>query len=338
MSLKIHNAMWPGLVGKGDEEGQEPPISLEKMIDYTVAAEVDGKKFDGVDYFLFKPHTDPDSSDDELRKIADLIQGKGLTIGTLVAPVWPGTVGDSAMGDSESTGKFLTAVRRACEIAKVFNEHGVRSYGTIRIDSAEFGVDKWKEDPVASTKKIAATFKEAGKIAADHGERLAAEGEICWAGMHSWKDMLDLLEEVGMPETVGFQADLAHTYLYLMGYNAPEHALLKEGYSDEEFWAAYKTMTDKLRPWTIDFHVAQNDGEVHGAGSHDKTGKHCQADDPNGKLDIVKCAGYWLEGAADRGIKHICWDGCMFPNEMLETASTWNTILDAMIKVRAAHA
>lgn len=336
MSLKIHNAMWPGLVGKGDDEGQEPPISLEDMINYTVAAEVDGKKFDGVDYFLFKPHTDPDSSDDELRKIADLIQSKELTIGTLVAPVWPGTVGDSAMGDSASTDKFLAAVRRACEIAKVFNEHGVRSYGTIRIDSAEFGVDKWKEDPAANTKKIAATFKEAGKIALDHGERLAAEGEICWAGMHSWKDMLDLLEEVGMPETVGFQADLAHTYLYLMGYNAPEHALLKEGYSDEEFWAAYKTMTDKLRPWTIDFHVAQNDGEVHGAGSHDKTGKHCQADDPNGKLDIVKCAGYWLEGAAERGIKHICWDGCMFPNATLEEANTWTTVLKSMVDVQKA--
>ena len=80
-------------------------------------------------------------------------------------------------------------------------------------------------------------------------------------------------------------------------------------------------MTDKLRPWTIDFHVAQNDGQVHGAGSHDKTGKHCPADDPNGKLDIVKCAGYWLQGAAERGIKHICWDGCMFPNAMLENPS-----------------
>jgi hypothetical protein len=60
--------------------------------------------------------------------------------------------------------------------------------------------------------------------------------------------------------------------------------LLHEGYSDDEFYAAYEKMTDKLRPWTIDFHVAQNDGQVHGAGSHDKTGKHCPADDPNGKL------------------------------------------------------
>lgn len=334
---KLHNAMWPGLVGKGDDEGQEPPISLENMLDLTAAADVNGQKFDGIDYFLFHPHTDPEASDDDLRKIADMIASKGFKVGSLVAPVWPGTVGDSAMGDKEATDKFLSAVKMACRVAKIFNEHGVREYGCIRIDSAEFGVEKWKEDTKANTAKIAATFREAAKIAADNGERLAAEGEICWAGMHSWKDMLDLLEEVGMPESLGFQADLAHTYLYLMGYNAPEHALLHEGYSDDEFYAAYEKMTDKLRPWTIDFHVAQNDGEVHGAGSHDKTGKHCQADDPNGKLDIVKCAGYWLKDAESRGIKHICWDGCMFPNTTLETPSTWNTILDSMIQVRDAH-
>jgi len=145
--------------------------------------------------------------------------------------------------------------------------------------------------------------------------------------------MLDILEGVGMPESLGFQADLAHTYLYLMGYNAPEHALLHVGYAEEEFWPAYEKMTDKLRPWTIDFHVAQNDGEVHGAGSHDKTGKHCPADDPNGKLDITRCAYYWLKDFENRGIKHICWDGCMFPNATLENPSTWNTILKYMIDV-----
>ena len=149
--------------------------------------------------------------------------------------------------------------------------------------------------------------------------------------------MIDLLEAVDMPETLGFQADLAHTYLYLRGYNAPEHALVQDDYTEEEFYSAYRTMTDRMRPWTIDFHVAQNDGKVHGAGSHDKTGKHCPADDPNGKLDITKCSGYWLEGAEERGIQHICWDGCMFPNAMLEEQQTWNTILDAMIKVRDAH-
>jgi sugar phosphate isomerase/epimerase len=337
MSLKLHNAMWPGLVGKGTDEGQEPPISLERMLELTAAAEVNGQKYDGIDYFLFLPHTNPEASDDELRGIADQIQSFGFSVGSLVAPVWPGTVGDSAMGDEESRGKFLSAVNMACRVARVFEDHGIRKYGVIRIDSAEFGVEKWREDTKANTSRIADTFREAAKIAADNGQRLAAEGEICWAGMHSWKDMLDLLEEVDMPEALGFQADMAHTYLYLMGYNAPEHALLHEGYSEDEFYTAYEKMVDKLRPWTIDFHVAQNDGTVHGAGSHDKTGKHCPADDPNGKLDITKCSTYWLKDHADRGIQHICWDGCMFPNEMLETAGTWNTILDAMIKVRDAN-
>lgn len=333
---KLHNAMWPGLVGK--EEGTDhPPISLDRMLELTAGAEVDGQKFEGIDYFLFHPHTDPDASEDELRAIADKVEAYGLNIGSLVAPVWPGTVGDSAMGDAAQRKKFVTAVEKACRIAKVFNEHGVRKYGVIRIDSA-CGPQAWYEDPQGNTKRIAETFREAAKVAADYGERLAAEGEICWAGMHSWRDMVNLLEEVAMPETLGFQADLAHTYLYLLGYNAPEHALLKtENYSDAEFYAAYEKMTDALRPWTIDFHVAQNDGQVHGTGSHDKTGKHCPADDPNGKLDIVRCAGYWLKDAPDRGIEHICWDGCMFPNAMLETQQTWNTILDVMLKVRDAH-
>ncbi len=332
---KLHNAMWPGLVGK--EDGTDhPPISLDRMLELTVNAEVNGQKYDGVDLFLFHPHTDPDASEDEIRAMADKIAGHGLKVGSLVAPVWPGTVGDSAMGDAEARGKFVLAVEKACRIAKILNEHGVREYGVIRIDSAD-GPATWSQDPAGNTAKIAETFKEAAKVAADAGERLAAEGEICWGGMHSWKDMVDLLEAVGMPETVGFQADMAHTYLYLLGYNAPEHALLQEGYSDEDFWAAYEKMTDALRPWTIDFHVAQNDGSVHGTGSHDKTGRHCPADDPNGKLDIVKCAGYWLKDAPARGIEHICWDGCMFPNDMLENGDTWNTILDAMIKVRDAH-
>jgi sugar phosphate isomerase/epimerase len=333
--MKLHNAMWPGLVGK--ELGTDhPPISLDQMLDMTAAAEVDGHKFDGVDLFLFHPHTDPDISEDDLKAMADKIAEKNLNVGSLVAPIWPGTVGDSSMGTDEQQEKFLLSIEKACRIAKLFNQHGVRKYGVIRVDSAEFGVQKWAENPQENTARIVDTFKKAAKIAADHGERIAAEGEICWAGMHSWEVMLRTLEGVGMPGTFGFQADLAHTYLYLMGYNAPESALLQPGYSDAEFWPAYEKMVGALRPWTIDFHVAQNDGTVHGTGSHEKTGRHCQADDPNGKLDIAKCSAVWLQGAADRGIKHICWDGCMFPNATLENPATWNTILKAMVSVKDA--
>ncbi|HYR58114.1 MAG TPA: TIM barrel protein [Chthoniobacteraceae bacterium] len=332
---KLHNAMWPGLVGKTPGT-DEPPISLDRMLELTASAKSDGHKFEGVDLFLFDPHIPIDIGEDELAKIAGKIGSLGLNVGSLVAPVWPGTVGSTAQGGPEDREKFVLAVKKACRIARLLAKHGVRKYGVIRIDTAD-NPDHWYADPAGNTKKIAETFREAGKVAQGEGERLAAEGEICWGGLHSWKYAVELLERVGMPGTVGFQADLAHTYLYLLGFNAPEHALLKEGYSQAEFDDAYSKMTDALRPWTIDFHVAQNDGTVHGTGSHDKTGRHCPADDPNGKIDITKAAGFWLKDAASRGIQHICWDGCMFPNSMLEQQTTWNTILAAMAKVRDAH-
>src|SRR5205807_1553432 len=82
--------------------------------------------------------------------------------------------------------------------------------------------------------------------------------------------------------------------------------------------------------WTIDFHVAQNNGTVHGSGTHDKTGRHCMATDASGKLDIPKHAGYWLRneaGAPVKRLRHICWDGCMFPNDVMMKQQTWNDIL-----------
>jgi len=331
---KLHNAAWPGVVGKGGPE--DPFIDLDTMLDLTAAADVDGRKFDGVDLFLFDPHVSIDASDAELEDLAERVKSRGLVIGSIVAPVWPPTGGGSAAGGPEQVEAFLTQVRKGCQIGSKLRQLGVRPYGVVRIDSAT-SVNEWIADPDGNQSRIADTFKAACDIAEEFDERLAAEGEICWGGMHSWKNMVDLLEQTGMPGTVGFQADLAHTYLYLLGYNAPEHALLKEGYSEAEFEAAYIKMTNALRPWTIDFHVAQNDGSVHGSGAHDKTGRHCQADDPNGKLDITKASGYWLKDAASRGIQHICWDGCMFPNAVLETPDTWNKILKAMIDVRNAH-
>ena len=73
---KLHNAAWPGVVGKG-AEGGEPFIDLDTMLDLTAAAEVNGVKFDGVDLFLFAPHVDIDSTDDDLKKLADKVRVEG---------------------------------------------------------------------------------------------------------------------------------------------------------------------------------------------------------------------------------------------------------------------
>src|SRR5690242_6009050 len=94
---KLHNAMWPGLVGKGSP-GAEPSIDLDTMLDLTAKASVNGVKFAGVDIFLFDPHINIDSSDDDLKKVVDKVRAKNLDIGSVVAPVWPPTGGGAAMG------------------------------------------------------------------------------------------------------------------------------------------------------------------------------------------------------------------------------------------------
>ena len=337
---KLHNAMWPGLVGKGGDP--EPPIDLDAMIDLTAKASVDGVKFDGIDIFHAGPHTDIDADDDEIKRLAHKAQSRGLAIGSIVAPVWPPVGGGSAMGSPADRKKFVANVEKSCKLGKRLRELGVRPHGVIRIDSAA-SPGEFAKDPAGNTKKIARTFREACSVAADHGERLAAEGEICWGGMHSWKAMIDTLEETDRPHTIGFQADMAHTLLYTMGYNEPKARLLpaKYDWKDKSLLdAALKKMTDALRPWTIDFHVAQSDGTVKGLGYHDKTGKHCMITDRNGKLDVPKHAGLWMRdgnGELTKAFRHICWDGCMFPNSEMMKQQTWNDILAAMIKVRKKH-
>jgi sugar phosphate isomerase/epimerase len=338
---KVHNAMWPGLVGKGSP-GAEPAIDLDTMLDLTADASVDGVRFDGVDLFLFDPHVSIDASDADLKRLADTIASKGFVVGSLVAPVWAPTGGGSAMGSDEDRRNFLTQVRKACAIGRKLRDAGIRKYGVVRIDSATGPAD-WANDPDRNTKRIADTFRQACDIAEGYGERLAAEGEICWGGMHSWKRMVQLLEMVNRPKTLGFQADMAHTLLYTMGYNAPDDRILPERYDwtdRHQLDEALRTLTHALRPWTIDFHVAQNDATVFGSGSHDHTGRHCLATDPNGKLDIPHHAGFWLRdesGRLTKKFRHICWDGCMFPNAVMMSLKTWNDILATMIAVRDAH-
>src|SRR3954470_11001687 len=187
---KLHNAMWPGLGGKGAPRA-EPPIDLDTMLNLTAAARGNGTTSDGGDLFLFDPHVSIDSTNDDLQRLADKVRAKNLMIGSLVAPVWPPTGGGSAMGSEAERKAFLTQVRKACAIGRKLEDLGVRRYGVIRIDSAASPAE-WARDPAGNTKKIADSFSKAADIAEDVGERLAIEGEICWGGMHSVKRSVEL--------------------------------------------------------------------------------------------------------------------------------------------------
>ena len=143
-------------------------------------------------------------------------------------------------------------------------------------------------------------------IAESFGERLAAEGEICWAGMHSWRRNVATAGNGGPPARPSASRPTWRTPCSSpWATTRPKTACcptISTGPDRPSSPRPTPRWPRALRPWTIDFHVAQNDGTVKGAGSHDKTGRHCPPHDPNGKLDIVRDAGAWLrddDGAAD---------------------------------------
>ena len=206
----------------------EPPIDLDTMLDLTAAAEVDGVKFDGVDLFLFDPHVDIDSTDDDLKRLADKT---GCAQARRRLARRAGLAADRRrLGDGQPSRaqQLPHPGRKACAIGRKLRELGIRQYGVVRIDSAASPAD-WAKDPAGNTKKIAETFREAcddrrGISASGSPPKARSAGAACTAG----SAMVELLEQVGRPKTLGFQADMAHTLLFTLGYNAPEDRILPE--------------------------------------------------------------------------------------------------------------
>ncbi len=314
---KLHHAIRP------DVNGLDTPLRL------AAEAEVAGVRFDGVDLRLH-------SLDDAglcLETWAEKAAAR-LVIGTVRAPVRQG--GD-ALCDRDA---YLAQIRKTCETAQKLRKLGVRPFGCVQIDTA-IQVELWSKDPEGNQKALAETFSEACEIAAEFDEVLACAGTIRWGGMHSARRMVELLERVDRPQTLGFQADMADTLQYLFSPTAPEDRILPDDFDWNDkvaFDAAYKKMTNALRPWTVDLRIAQTDGTVLGRGEghdNDKSARHCLPKDPDGKLDIPYYAGFWLrdEDGLTKRFLHICWDDDADQGE----GQDWNDALEAMIAVRSRH-
>ncbi len=248
---KLHNAAWPGVVGKG--EGSEPAIDLDTMLDLTASG---GGRTASSSTAATCSSTPPISTS---------------TRPTMSSRRWPTRPRRGAWRSAQwspRSGRQPAAARpwTRARAASCSSSRSARAAGSRR-RSASSGrgptawsastrraaPGEWAADPEGDQRRIAETFKEAAKIARDFGERLAAEGEICWGGMHSWRKMVDLLERVGEPETVGFQADMAHTLLYTLGENAPEDRILPKDFE----WSDKATLDEALqdpdrRPATLD--------------------------------------------------------------------------------------
>ena len=336
----LHNAMWPGLVGKGPDS--EPPIDLDTMLDLTAAANVDGVRFDGVDLFLFDPHVDIDSIATTLKRLADRIRARGFVVGSLVAPVWPPTGGGSAMGSDEDRKRFLTQVKKG---VRDWQDASRPRHPALRRRAHRLG-----GQPVPTGRRIRQATRSASRRPSEKRARLPkttasglrpkekSAGAACTAGSacSSCSKWWIARARSDSRPTWRTRCSSRWAATRLRIASCPKATTGPIGHARPRD----RDDDDALRPWTIDFHVAQNDATVKGSGSHDKTGRHCLPNDPNGKMDIVRVAGAWMRddaGKPTRAFEHICWDGCMFPNATMMDPQTWRDVLATMIAVRNAH-
>jgi len=164
----------------------EPPIDLDTMLELTANASVDVSSSTRVDLFLYDPHVSIDIDDDGIKRLADKILFRGFVVVRWSRRSGRPTGGGSAMGSDDDRKRFLEQVEKRANIAQKTARAWRSPYGVVRIDSAS-GVEIGPRTPRPISARIIETFTEACDIAETYGERLAAEGEICWGGIHSWK-------------------------------------------------------------------------------------------------------------------------------------------------------
>ena len=300
---KLHNAMWPGLVGKGSP-GAEPTIDLDTMLDLTAAAEVDGIKFDGVDIFLYDPHINIDISDDDLKAVADKIAAQGLR----------GRLGGRAglvrrLGDGRRPAARELPDRHPQGLP---DRQAAPRAGrpAVRRRPDRLGLPRRPTGPRTpratrrrSPRPSSRPRRSPAITASGWPPRARSAGAGCTPGGR-WSTCSSGSASPRPSASRPTWPTRCSTRWARTPPRTGSCPRITTGRTARRSTRPCKTLTAALRPWTIDFHVAQNDATVFGSGTHDHTGRHCLATDPNGKLDIPHHAGFWLRdenGQAHQG-------------------------------------
>ena len=323
----LHNAMWPGLVGKGGPDA-EPPIDLDTMLDLTAKAEVgrhEVRRRRSVPVRSARQHRLDQRRPQAARRQGPREGSGGRIAGRAGVAADRRRIGDGQRRRAEGVPDAgAQGLRDRPQAAKTSASAATASSASTRPRSPA----EWAKDPAGNTKKIAETFQKAADIAESTGERLARKGKSAGAACTACKRNVELLEMVDRPKTVGFQADMAHTLLFTMGYNAPEDRLLPEGFD-------WSDQADARRG------VEEDDATRCGRGRSISTSRRTTARSrararttrpaatacPSIPTASSTSSGTPATGCAttraqvEGKLRHICWDGCMFPNAVMNAAA-----------------
>ena len=224
----LHNAMWPGLVGKGP--GSEPPIDLDTMLDLTAAAAGRRRRVRRRRPVSVRCRTSTSIRPTTIWRASRTIwRAKGLAparwsrrCGRRPAAVRPWAARKSAAA-SHPGAQGLPHRRANCAS---WASGRMASCASIRPPAPPSG----PRIRQATHSRIAETFREAcaspKATASAWPPKAKSAGAACIAG----GTMSNCWSWWTGRKTLGFQADMAHTLLFTLGYNAPEDRLLPEDF------------------------------------------------------------------------------------------------------------
>ena len=128
-----------------------------------------------------------------------------------------------------SASSSSTQVRKACEIGRQMRELGIRPSGGIRIDSST-SVEAWDKDPKGNTKLHRRDLPR-GRRHRRRPRRVPRRRGRDLLGRHAFlaRRCATCSKRSTARAVVGYQADMAHSMLYTLGYNAEEDRILPDG-------------------------------------------------------------------------------------------------------------
>ena len=318
----------PGRAWSARASGSEPPIDLDTMLDLTAAAEVDGVKFDGVDLFLFAPHVNIDA---DRRRAQDAgRQGALARPGDRLG----GRAGLAAdrrrLGDGRGRGTRRSSSSRSARAAG--SPGGSASWacgptascGSTRPASPA----DWAKDPEGNQERIAETFKQAARDR--RGPRRAAgrrRGDLL--GRHA------LLADDGRPAGAGRRARDRSASRPTW----PTRCSTRWARTPPRTASCRQASTGTTTP-TLDERPA--DADRRPAALDDRLPRRPERRDRL-RLGLARphrpalpaerpqrqarhppprrlLAPRRARASSTKAFRHICWDGCMFPNAVDDEA------------------
>lgn len=356
-SLALTAPDWLRLVGVEDDDMDY--VDLETMIKVIGSIDLSGRRFDGMCFLLREDQPNEDvflglkCTDAQYGATTDLLRDQKLKSSVLVSPSW----GDHCCPFAVEQGprdQFVANFEQSCDLSLRLESDGLGISDLIRLDTGTDHLKVADDEVDGAYGRLSETFLRCDEIAVAKKRRAAVESEPPWFGINTLKNLKRFFQALKAAKALGLQVDLAHFIHVLLGTANPEHALLPPDWSwkrptddsaaqwDATLIAAWQECVDAFGALMIDLHVAQSDATQYGGGTHPKTGRHCDTEDPNGVIDLLGISKMWLcdaSGAPNGRINGITFDGCMIGEAkdrapLLSGKPFWTRVLKALVNVQ----